>query len=132
MHGVGGLKPQVYRNVQPRNIIISNSVEFFLNAHTNNIITKITSMYLPSAYIMEEPEETATATAIPRTLEAHQMKTKPVYKADPIWNSSKCLRIKHHILPYTITNPMILSSMDMSILIAGIMYMPLVKELCYK
>ena len=124
MDGVGGLKTQVYKNVQPRNIIISNSVEFFLNAHKNNIVTKIISMYLPSTYIMEEPEEIATATAIPGTLEAQQMKEKLVPKADIIWNSSKCLKIKYHILPYTITNPMIPSSMGI--------YMPLVKELCYK
>lgn len=73
---------------------------------------------------MEEPEEIATATAIPGTLEAQQMKEKLVPKADIIWNSSKCLKIKYHILPYTITNPMIPSSMGI--------FMPLVKELCYK
>ena len=78
MDGIGGpIKNQVYKNVQPEKIMISNPVKFSPDAHTNKIVTKITSVYyLPLTYIMEEPEEIATATAIPGTLEAHQMKRK--------------------------------------------------------
>ena len=72
MVGVGGtIKNRVYRDVMSNKCVIKSAEEF--SNYANKVVNGITSLYLPEADLLTEPDDIEKAPKIPETLSINML-----------------------------------------------------------
>ena len=72
MDGVGGtIKNRVYRDMMSDKCVIKSAKEF--SNYANKVVNGITSLYLPEADLLTEPDDIEEAPKIPETLSIHML-----------------------------------------------------------